>query len=290
MDERLAPVLRLVRALAIVHPFPSLLNALLVLALSLVAGGSGRVAAGLALAMLGLQFSIGALNDFFDVDLDEVAKPGKPIPSRIVSRRAAGLIGLVAGGGGLLVAAVYGVPELLLALAMLTAGIAYDAILKRGPFGWVCFAVAFPLLPVFAWFGTAGTLPPRPELLLPLAAVAGPALQLANGLVDLERDRASGVRGLPVWLGRSGSLVLMAVLQSAIHAIAWLTLLLGEPAPLEILSLVLAAGVVTLSGLALSASSDPSMREWGWRAQAAGLALLAIAWLAAVSGLELPAA
>jgi 4-hydroxybenzoate polyprenyltransferase len=31
---------------------------------------------GLALAMLGLQFSIGALNDYFDVDLD--ASPSRP--------------------------------------------------------------------------------------------------------------------------------------------------------------------------------------------------------------------
>lgn len=289
MVERFEPLLRLVRAAAVVHPFPSLLNAALVLGLALVAGGSPRVAGGLALAMVGLQFSIGAFNDYFDADVDAVAKPDKPIPAGHLDRRGAALIGLVAGGGGLLMAAAFGAPELLLAIAMLTAGLAYDAILKGTPVGWVCFSVALPLLPVFAWFGAAGTMPPRAELLLTLAAVAGPALQLANGLVDIDRDRAAGLRGLPVWLGRSGSLAVMAVLQSSIHAIAWLTLLVGDAVPFEILLLVVGSGGLTLAGLVLSTSLQPARREWGWRAQAVGLAVLGLAWLAAVSDLELPA-
>jgi 4-hydroxybenzoate polyprenyltransferase len=234
--------------------------------------------------MLGLQFAIGAFNDFFDVDLDIVAKPEKPIPAGAISRPAAAAVGVLAGGGGLVVAAVYGAPVLLLATAMLACGLAYDIILKRGPLGWVCFAVALPLLPVYAWFGATGVMPPRAELLLPLAALAGPALQLANGLVDLERDSALGVRGLPGVLGRTGSLAAMAVLQSLVHATAWLTLLLGQPVMVEILLFVVAAGATTLGGLVLSTSLQTGRREWGWRAQALGLALLALAWLAAVSG------
>jgi 4-hydroxybenzoate polyprenyltransferase len=284
VDDWLGPLLRRLRALAVVHPFPSLLNAALVFGLALVAGGAPRVAGGLALAMHGLQFAIGAFNDYFDVDIDVLAKPAKPIPAGLISRPGAALIGTLAGGGGLLVAAVYGAPELLLALAMLACGLAYDLILKRGPLGWVCFAVALPLLPVYAWFGAAGVMPPRAELLLPLAALAGPALQLANGLVDLERDSAVGVRGLPGRLGRTGSLAVMAVLQSLVHAIAWLTLLLGAAALPGILLVVVAAGAMTLVGLVLSTSGQPARREWGWRAQALGLALLAVAWLTAVSG------
>jgi 4-hydroxybenzoate polyprenyltransferase len=254
-----------------------------VLGLALVAGAEPRTASGLALAMLGLQLSIGAFNDYFDVDLDEVAKPEKPIPAGVISREAALLVGVLAGGGGLLVAAVYGATELLLALAMLACGLAYDVILKRGPFGWVCLSVALPLLPVYAWFGAAGSLPPRPELLLPLAALAGPTLMLANGLVDLERDRQLGVRNLAAVLGRPGSLAAMALAQAAIHAIAWLTLLLGEPVRFEIPLVAAAAGAVTLGGLVLSASLDPGRREWGWRGQAIGLAVLALAWLAAAA-------
>ena len=46
---------------------------------------------------------------------------------------------------------------------------------------------------------------------MPVAALAGPALQLSNGLIDLETDGAAGLRTLAVELGRRGSLVAMAV-------------------------------------------------------------------------------
>jgi 4-hydroxybenzoate polyprenyltransferase len=276
---------RYLQALALVHPFPSALNALLVLGLALLAGGepAAGAALGLAASMLGIQFSIGALNDYFDVDLDVVAKPAKPIPSGVVTRQSALAVGVACGLFGVAVAAAFGPRVLLLALAMLAAGVAYDALLKRGPFGWVCFAVAFPLLPVFAWYGATGEMPPRPELLLPLAALAGPALQLANGLVDLERDRRLGVRGLPELLGRAGSLAVLAALQLTIHAAAWLTLLSGPSAGNLSLFAVAVSGAVTLSGVVLSAGPDPEWREWGWRGQAVGLALLAIGWLAAIT-------
>lgn len=275
---------RYLQAVALVHPFPSALNALLVLALALVAGGEPALgtAFGLAFAMLSLQFSIGAFNDYFDVDLDVVAKPEKPMPSGVVTRPVALVVGLIAGATGLAVASVFGGSVLLLALAMLAAGLAYDAILKRGPLGWACFAIAFPLLPVFAWYGAVGEMPPRPGLLLPLAALAGPALQLANGLVDLERDRQLGVRGLPEVLGRLGSLAILGALQAVIHSIAWLTLLAGPAAGNVALLAIGASGAVTLAGIVLSAGPDTEWREWGWRGQAVGLALLAVGWLGAV--------
>ncbi|HWH36603.1 MAG TPA: UbiA family prenyltransferase [Candidatus Limnocylindrales bacterium] len=276
---------RYLQAIALVHPFPSALNALLVLGLALLAGGEGAAGAalGLALVMLGIQFSIGAMNDYFDVDLDIVAKPEKPIPSGVVSRQVALGVGIIAGALGIFGAGWFGSRVLLLALAMLAAGLAYDALLKRGPLGWACFAIAFPLLPVFAWYGASGQMPPRPELLLPLAALAGPALQLANGLVDLERDRRLGVRGLPAVLGRVGSLAVLAVVQAAIHAVAWFTLLTGPEASNLALFAVGISGATTLAGVVLSASPDPVWREWGWRGQAVGLALLALGWLAAIT-------
>ena len=172
MSDPRAPNPSRLAAAAVVHPFPSLLNSGLVLVLALVAGGAIHVALGLALAMLGLQLSIGAFNDYCDVTLDAVAKPAKPIPAGHVSRRTAALTGALAGGGGLALAAAFGAIELLLAAAMLGCGLAYDFALKRGPLGWLCLAVALPLLPVFAWYGAAGVLPPRPELLLPLAALS----------------------------------------------------------------------------------------------------------------------
>lgn len=270
-------------ALRVVHPFPSALNALLVFGLALLAGGSPPVGAGLAMGMLGLQFSIGAANDVFDEDLDARSKPGKPIPAGLISRRTAAALAILAGGGGLVVAAAFGFAVLAMAAVMLGAGLAYDSVLKRGSWGWTAFAVAFPILPVYAWYGAAMELPPRWEALLAVAALCGPALQLSNGLVDLERDRLAGVIGLPGRLGRRRSLLLMALLVTTIHGVAWLTLVADDRLDTATVALLAAASTLATIGLILSVAVRYEWREWGWRAQAAGIALLALGWLAAVS-------
>jgi len=270
--------------LRLVHPFPSALNALLVFGIATVAGGSFERCVQLALAMLGIQFCIGAVNDLFDEALDAQSKPFKPIPAGRVSRRRAWLVAAVSGGGGLLLAGLVNPPDLvplLLLTAMLGAGLAYDAFLKPTAFGWVCFAIAFPLLPIYAWYGAVGALPPRWEVLLPVAALAGLALQLSNGLIDLETDRAAGVRTLAVTLGRRWSLILMTASLVVIHVLAWVTLPQGAPEVVPLLSGV--AGALALGGVVASAQGERVVREIGWTAQTVSIAVLAISWLVAAA-------
>jgi 4-hydroxybenzoate polyprenyltransferase len=274
-------VRRMLARLRIVHPFPSALNAGVVAGFALLAGATPLVAAGLALAMLAIQFGIGATNDLVDADVDRLAQPDKPIPAGLVSRRTAGRLAVGFGGGGLLIAALYGPIVLLIAAAGLAAGLAYDFFLQRGPWGWLAFALGLPLVPVYAWYGAAATLPPRPELLLPLAALAGPALQLANGLVGLEADRRAGLATLAMRLGRRGALATSAALQLLIHGLAWIVLIGNGPA--TAMFVVAGAGVLAVVGVMLSASSVPARRELGWRAQAGAMGLLAIGWVAGVA-------
>lgn len=247
-----------------------------------LAGAPPATASALALAMLGLQFCIGAVNDLYDEDLDAVTKPEKPIPAGHVGRRAALTVAIASGGGGLWLAAIHGLPVLLMAVVMLGAGLAYDAFLKRGPWSWAAYAVALPVLPLFAWWGASGMPPPRYELVLPVAALAGPALQLANGLVDVDRDRGAGVVGLAGRLGRSRALGLATMLQGAIHGLAWLSLAGGSVLSPVSLVLLALSGLLAAIGLALSASRDEGRRERGWQVQATALGLLAVGWLSAV--------
>lgn len=282
-------MVRLISALRLVHPFPSLLNTALVFGLALLAGGGADRAALLAAGMLGLQFCIGTVNDLFDEQIDRAAKPWKPIPAGIVSRRAATVIALIAGGGGLvLAAAAAGLPALTMAAAMLACGLVYDARLKPTAWAWLCFSVAFAILPVYAWYGATGQLPPRPEFLLPLAALAGPLIQLSNGLSDLERDAAAGIRTLATRLGRRRSLTVIAALLVVIHGLAWATLVgvaigVGVGSSVSTFLPVAAASAVAVVGLGLSAAPRQAWPEVGWMVQAVAIALLGLAWLSAVS-------
>ncbi len=132
--------------LAVIHPVPSAINAALVASLALVAGGDPAVAGILAVAMLGFQASIGALNDFVDADQDRVAKPAKPIPSGRTSGGVAVALVILGGAVGLGISAGFGAAVLVLGAAGYASGLAYDIFMRRWGLGWLCFAAAFPLL------------------------------------------------------------------------------------------------------------------------------------------------
>src|SRR5665647_3476860 len=159
----------------LVHPFPSALDAAVTFALALVAGATAGRAALLGVAMLTIQFSIGAFNDVLDAPADAVAGRSKRqvdgrIPAR-VALRVAGVAGMV----GLVLAALAGPAAALVALAGYGIGLAYDLRLKASPWSWLPYAMGIPLLPVFAWVGATGDLP------APILALAGLGVLAGTG-------------------------------------------------------------------------------------------------------------
>jgi 4-hydroxybenzoate polyprenyltransferase len=269
-----------VRALALLHPFPSALNAILVAAIVVIAGGTATTVIRLAVAMLLIQFCIGVANDVFDEAADQ-GRLDKPLVRGDISRRGATILAVGLGAAGLAAAATEGSFEAGLLAVMLGAGIAYDAGLKRLGLGWLAYAVAFPLLPAYAWIGATGLWPPRYEILLPIAALAGPALALSNAIVDLERDRAAGTRTVVVRLGRRSSWLAMGGLLIVIHGAAWLTAVLAGAPPAVLVAMGVASGLAA-AGLWRSGAAGRPAREWGWRLQTAAIALLAAGWFLGV--------
>ena len=76
----------------LVHPFPSALDAGVTFVLALLAGAPGGRAALLAIAMLAIQFSIGAVNDLADAPADALASRSKPLmDGRVPARLALGV-------------------------------------------------------------------------------------------------------------------------------------------------------------------------------------------------------
>ena len=268
------------RRLRVVHPFPSVLNSVLVLGLCLVAGATAETAALLTIGMLGIQLCIGTVNDLVDQGLDARTKTWKPIPAGLVSVRSARAVALFTGALGLIAPMFVSPAVALMAALMLGCGIVYDVWLKPTPWAWACFSIAFAVLPLYAWYGSVGTVPPLSQFLLPLAALAGPALQLSNGLVDLERDQAGGISTLATRLGRRKALIAIAILLLVIYAVAWRTLV-GGGLPISQLAVAFAT-VLAIGGFVLSAAGRPSLRAAGWTAQAVAIALLAFGWLGAI--------
>ena len=265
-------------AVAVGHPFPSLLVALAVGGLVLIEGGDGARALLLTLGMVGFQVSIGATNDVVDRDRDAIAKPWKPLPAGRVSASAARWIALGAYAMGAALSAFAGLVPLGVGLAGHGLGIAYDLRLKRAGWGWLAFALALPLVPIYAWTGAGAGLPPRLGALTVLGALAGLQLALANELVDLEADAVASGRGLAVRLGRRRATTTMVLTAAAVLSVAVLTF--SDAASAASSAMVAAIGA-TAVGVAASTRGAPRWRWLGWQAQALGVALLALAWISA---------
>jgi 4-hydroxybenzoate polyprenyltransferase len=285
MPARIA-VRDLAAAARLVHPFPSLLDGVVVALVAMVAGAGAPVALALGISMTLLQSSIGTVNDLVDAPRDAGHKPGKPIPAGLVSVRTARIVALVTAAGGLLLALVGGPWLVALAVVVLGIGLAYDLWAKGTTLSWLPFAVGIPLLPVFGWYGATGALPGLFVVLVPAAANAGTALAVSNALVDMERDEAAGVRSIALALGPSRAGWLVIVLHAVVALLALGTaIVLDAPAGWVVAILLASAAPIGGAVLGVVAAGRPgtSWRELAWEVQAIGTGLLAVAWLGALS-------
>ena len=259
------------------HPGPSLLVTAVFVALAGLAGRAVPDAlriAQLVGIMLPIQLCIGVVNDVVDLPDDAVAKPFKPLVARVLTRSTATWIGVALGAAGLGVAATVNLPTLLLAAAALGAGLAYDLGLRRTVLSWVPWWGGMAVLPLTA-YASAGAIPSRLFVLVPLAALVALGLHLANALPDIDADRVAGLRSLPVVVGRNGAaragpsaLVLAGV-------VAW-----AAAVPLEQSLLVLLAGTVVLGLGVVVVIAARAARPFPILAVAT--AVFAVAWLASL--------
>ena len=255
----------------------------MVAAVALVAGADGATAGRLGLAMTLLQAAIGTLNDVVDAPTDARSKPGKPIPAGLVSVPVARSIVVAAAVAGIVLSLPSGPALVTLAAIILAIGFGYDLAFKGTAWSWLPFAVGIPLLPVFGWLGSSGSLPPSFALLVPVAVLAGAALSIANARADLERDTAAGVDSVAVRLGSEPAWLVHAVLLTAVLIVAAATLGYAAATTVELAGAAIAGGMVA-TGIVAGRHGDAQRLERAWELEAVGIGLLAAIWLAAAVG------
>jgi 4-hydroxybenzoate polyprenyltransferase len=272
-DER-SPGGRIRSLVFLGHPGPSLLVTLVFVALAGLAGrgvpDATRVVQ-LVGTMLPIQLCIGIVNDVVDLPADAIAQPYKPLVRGVLRRRTAAWIGLVLGAVGLGVAATINLATLGLAASALGAGLAYDLGLRRTVVSWVPWWGGMAVLPLAA-YASAGAIPSRLLILIPLSALVAVGLHLANSQPDIDADRLTGARSLPVVVGvRTARWAGPAALAIAGLLALVLAIPLGQADPLLLAGVaVLACGLVAVA-VARPARPFPIL--------AAASAVFAIAWL-----------
>jgi 4-hydroxybenzoate polyprenyltransferase len=225
------------------------------------------------------QYAAGALNDAVDAEADAAADRGKPIQRGVISRRAVAVAAVAAGIASLGFGLALGPATFALAVVGLACAWTYDLWLKGTAASFLPFAVAVPVVPLFG-YGAAGRFPPVLWWAWPIGALLAIATHLADALPDVERDRATGVRGLATRLGVGRSAVAAAVAYAAAVVLALVSGLAAGDRP------VVAAGAAVAVALGLAAlvagARGPAGRRVAYRMVLAGMAALALGWAGAV--------
>jgi len=257
----------------------SALMGVAVLAGAAVAGGFGALAASPAKATLGfataflLTAASMVLNDLYDIDIDRVNAPHRPLPSGRVSAREARALFAALSAAGLAASLAISATCFLIALSSWVLSTAYNVRLKRTGLpgnAVVSYNVAVPL-PFGA--AVAGSLSLKVALFFAMVFLSCIGREVAKGIADVEGDRMAGVRTVAVTMGPRAAAAVSSIAIAAAVALSPLPYALGLAGP-AYLALVLTAAAVFAYSVALLLA-DPS-RETALRAKSAMLAAMAL--------------
>ncbi len=234
------------------HPLPVLFHLVAVAVFALLATwphSDWNIIGLIVAAHTAMQLSIAVLNDYCDRQADAASKKDKPIPRGLVRPGEALITGLLLIVAMILLLLPLNPLALLISLLYLLLGQSYNFGLKSTPLSGVVFALAIPLIPVYAFVG-AGRIIPVIFWLVPVAALLGIALNLANSLPDVEDDATNNARTLAVVLGvRRSSLVCSICLLLSIILVALLTITHLVPAREELIGPTLFVSVLIVLAL-----------------------------------------
>lgn len=266
------------------HPLPVLFHSIAVTAFALLAAWPRILWGTIVLvvtAHIAMQLSIAVLNDYCDRHLDVSSKKKKPIPLGLVMPKEALATGLLLIGVMVVLLLPLNRLALLVSLFYLLLGQGYNLGLKSTPLSGIVFALAFPLIPIYAFVGV-GRIIPGIFWFVPVAALLGVALNLANSLPDVEQDAAGGVRTLAVVIGKRCSFMLcplLLLLSAGVIGLLTITHIVPAQGRIIIPALI---GVCFLSGLMMffsSSAQSVTARKHYFYLVVCTCILLAVGWL-----------
>ena len=146
------------------------------------------------------------INDVYDIEIDRINRPERPIPSGEISLRGAKVYTVALFAGGIALAALTTPLCLLIALINSVILVAYAVWLKRTPvFGNI--AVAYLTASIFlfggAFAGIEGLI--RNISLATITFLATVAREVLKDAEDVDGDAAGGARTLPMIIGIQGT-------------------------------------------------------------------------------------
>ncbi len=188
----------------------------------------------LTLAILGffvgffLSAAAMASNDYFDVEVDQVNYPDRPLPSGRVTKDEVIVISAVLTSIGLIFAAILGLARFLIALVTWAIGLLYNWRFKEAGLPgnmMVSFSVAITFL--FGGVAAGGLQSGVVWVFAVLAFIFDLGEEIINGVLDAEGDKKRNSRSIALTKGRRYALALAGLLFATFISISYIPYLAG---------------------------------------------------------------
>jgi len=219
--------------LRLIRPINCVMMGFAVLVGAAIEGGSGVLGSWPSLAlgfMTGFMLtgSAMAINDYYDREIDAINEPSRPIPSGAVAPKEALATSMALSAAALLAAWLTSPSNLAVAVFSWIVMAAYSARGKRtGLLGNLmvstCIAVPF----IYGGLAVEGALSASSLLFALMAFLSNTGREVTKGIVDIEGDRAKGVRTVAVSRGARAAAGIAAAFYLSAAAISFLPLPLG---------------------------------------------------------------
>ena len=154
-----------------------------------------------------------AINDYYDLEIDRVNEPGRPLPEGVVKPREALVLAALLTVVGL--AAAFGTSLYCLGLATVAwvVAVSYNTLGKRtglpGNFlVGACMAIPF----LYGSIVVKNRLDNTALLFAAMAFLSGTGREVAKGIVDVEGDKSRGIRTVAISHGGKAAAILASLL------------------------------------------------------------------------------
>ncbi|MEA4910037.1 MAG: UbiA family prenyltransferase [Anaerolineaceae bacterium] len=250
-----------------------------------VALGSLPSLADVALGFLcGFWLSASALvtNDYFDLAVDRINAPQRPLPSGLLTGTEAMILGLLTGLAGLFAAWAFYPPAAGISLVVWVLGFVYNWKLKSAGL-WgnlvVCASVAMTFL--LGGIGVGQAWNPLVWIFALIAFFFDLAEEIAGDAMDAAGDKQRGSRSIAIQFGRSAALRLSAILFGLVVVLSFLPAVWGQFGLAYLLPILLMDVLIVVFTVRLLQSRTPEQGRRAMRVLYIGASLGLLAFLIA---------
>lgn len=217
------------------------------------------------------------LNDYFDVETDRVNAPQRPIPSGLVTPRAALVLSFVVAAIGLLASAALGVTAFVTALVVWVVGVLYNWRYKRsGLPGNLMVAFSVGMTFIFGGIAVGEPLSIHAWWFGAIAFLMDLGEEIAADAMDAEGDKLIGSRSLALVRGRMFALRTSAAVFGALIVVSLAPFAVGLIPPVYLWAIVVMDSVTLVATVRLLDERTQNPRTYIRAIYLSGLAAVAL--------------